>query len=479
VIRKRHAFGLSVFVSAVAWACGHDYTSDTSTPIDAGAGIDHATEDVFLSPANPPGITIDRIVVPRGESVTVPFTVTRDGHTGPLTIVASNLPTGVTVGETDVAADATTGHLQVTAATTAAEGTTTLTLDLLEGTSKLASATVVLEVAPLRAGSLDPSFGQNGFVDLGLPQSLVSFADDGTFYVMATTGLARWTKDGVHDLGYGGLQASGSFTLWSMVAANTGAVYFSGYESSGATSKAILLRTTTDGISFDPAFGDTGVAALPPSDAKNANGVAMGVLPNSLIALVKVEHDSTGAPGSFLIARTGLGGTAFGITTFPGIDAGAPEVGFVATSSAGDAYLATSDGANGSLILHMNGAGGLESEEHAGAPTAVGEHFLATQLAPDASALVQTGANAFGTVNTGGPINAIIIDTAGPIVAGCTGGQAAWSRYQADGGADPTYRAQSTAEIACVLTAQATPKYIYIAGLGGVANKLRIARLIR
>lgn len=488
----------TALLGAVVWACSDDYTDAPSVPLpNRDAGEQDKDSDVVLKPSNPPGITLGKITVARGESTKASFVVTRGDHGLPLDIVASGLPAGITVAPARLPIDTTSGEIEVSAAVTAAEGATTIELALLEGNDKIATSSAIVEVGRLRAGNLDPDFGQGGIVDLDLPRSLVAFSEDGTLYVNAAAGLTRWLKDGTHDTAYGPLgNLPLSFTAWTMLATDSGQAYFGGYNLGGAGASPTIIRTRSDGKAIDPNWGSAGqtpVASVPSTNGL-FNTFALGLTPTALYALVHLEKDgSTGNPGPTTLARLTLAGGADGTYGTGGYiqlpnDATAPEIGFFESIGVDHFVLASADLLGGQPFLRV-----YEGTADKKLVPRLGDYGTASAIAWDTATstslyahgtdagttLVRVGdAGAAATFDLGpdASVSTISMDSGGrPLLTGCNG----WKRYLPDGGVDATYKSGSTPEMTCILTARVTEKYIYLAGVGGNPEKLRFARLVR
>lgn len=502
--RSRYLLASSVLAAAAIWACGNDYTADPSAPAaDAGPAPNKPdTAPPDLSPANPPGITLDKIKVARGETASVPYVVTRAGHTLALDIVANNVPVGITVAPAKLASGETGGTLRVTAATTATEGTLTIGLALLDGNDEIAEASAIVEIGPLRAGSLDPGFGSNGFVDLDLPRSLFAFDSAGALYVLASSGLTRWSKDGVHDATYGPISnLPATFTPTAMTVTDNGQVHLAGYSLGGGGSTATIVRSTTDGTHIDPSFGALGTASVPTPASPNGQFSAFGlvVTPTAIYAASKLDKDgTTGQPGATWVSRlslAGAGDTTYGNSGFIpiAIDPAAPKLAFFDPIGVDHFVLALGDVLSGTPFLRLyEGENKLLTARYGdyGLPTALAfDGTSATSLvtrADDAGTTLLRIGDA-GVDPSFGPIafqpnigvHGITVDDGRLLVSGCTDTSASWSRYFGDGGLDPEYRSGTTPEIDCVLAARLTEKYLYIVGQHGTPGKLRIARLIR
>lgn len=495
--RGRNTALLSIaLLGAVAWACSDDYTEAPSRPLANDAGpVEKRDADPILKPSNPPGITVAKISVARGESTKAKFVVTRGDHGLPLDIVGTDLPSGISVAPVKLPIDTTDGEIEVSAAVTAAEGAVTIELALLEGNAKLATSSAIVDVGPLRAGNLDPSFGKGGVVDLDLPRSLLALSEDGTLYVEATSGLTRWLKDGTHDLTYGPVSLNGSFQPWTMLATDSGQVYFGGYLLTNGAAP-VIYRTTSDGKSPDKNWGTLGgttVATVPSSNGL-FNVFALGLTPTAMYALVHLEKDgSSGLPGPTTIARMSLAGeadTSYGTSGYIQLpnDAKAPEIAFFDSIGVDHFVLTSADVSGGQpffrvyegtpdkkLTPRLGGYGEPSALAYDGVTT---ESFLAR--ANDAgTALVRVGdAGASATFDLGpdASVNDVTVDAEGRfLLTGCHG----WTRYLPDGGVDSNYKNGSTPEMNCILAARLTEKYIYLAGVGGSPEKLRYARLVR
>lgn len=507
-MRRLHRAGIVVLIATGAvWACGDDY-EEAPPVVDRDSGKPDAFRDtgsVLEASVPQPSIMLGTAApIPRGESGTVSVSIVRGAHPGTLTLAATGLPAGVSATSVTIEPDSSSATIRFSVENKAAEGGVSIDVALLDGNEKIATASTVLQVAPLRSGTLDPDFGTNGFVDLDVPQTLVAFAGDGSLYVDATkpTGLARWSKDGVRDATYGPLTKLASHTFFSMTVTDNGQVYFSGYEQGAGTSSPIVVRTATDGKTYDGTFGASGAALVKSvTSSKYATAIAVSVLPTSIYAVVKQEDDNAGNPGPFTIARmtaNGLPDNVFGAPQTPGYrplpsSAAAEGIAFIEPIGVDHYLLATphlsTDGT--AYFLHEGASGGLVLRAlDPGTPTAIAFHSsgsFVTRERDGGSGIVRIGDAgvdpAFGGmtgIDAGARIRTLSVDESGrPLATGCRNGSSVWTRYLPDGGADPTYRAGGTSELTCILAMKTTDKYVYIAGTGGPLDRLRMARLLR
>ncbi|MBX3226815.1 MAG: hypothetical protein KIT84_38650 [Labilithrix sp.] len=485
----------------LAWACGDGYAEAPATPqedagVDASRDVTTVLEASVVQPSLVLGTTA---AIPRGESGTIPVSIVRGAHPGALVVAVSGLPAGVSAPAATIEPGSSSATLTINVANDAPEGAVSLDVALLSGSEKLATAATVITIDPPRPGTLDPTFGNDGFVDLDIPPTLVAFASDGALYVDAASGLARWTKDGVRDAAYGPLTKPASQTFWAMTVTDNGQVYFSGYASALNASSPIVVRTSTDGKSWDATFAGGGPAIVKTAPgAKYATAIALAVLPTSIYAVTKVEEDSTGNPGPFTIARMDSGGAsdpAYGTGGYRQLpSAVSGELAALLAPIAIDHYLVAAPHVSAgvtSYFLHEGTSAGLVLRSlDEGTPAAIAFHPAGTYVAKTADAgagIVRIGDAgvdpSFGGatgIRSNGEVRALSVDADGrPLTAGCRDGAAAWDRYLPDGGADPAYRAGTTTELTCIRATRTTDKYVYLAGTGGPLNYLRIARLLR
>jgi uncharacterized delta-60 repeat protein len=177
IMRMKHAFviGLLPFVSI--FSCVGDSNNGNPDASDA------TNSDVTADNSIPTGATISVTALPttwvaQNGQAQVPFTITRNGVTGTLTVHGSGLPSGVTAADATVADGQNNGTLTLAGSGAATLGATAnVDIQLLDQTQLEDKKTIVVGVSG-PPGSLDTTYGQNGSYSLSLTNRTIGYAMD-------------------------------------------------------------------------------------------------------------------------------------------------------------------------------------------------------------------------------------------------------------------------------------------------------------
>jgi hypothetical protein len=178
-MRQKHALVLSLLPLVSIFSCvgddngtpdASDAAGDVTTSTDGEAGLPTGAKITLSQPAT--------TWVPQSGQTQVPFTISRNGVTGTLTVHADALPTGVTAADASVADGQTSGTLTLAATSAATLGlVTAVNVELLDQTQveDQKPVNVGISGAP---GTLDTTWGQNGNAALALTNRTIGYTMD-------------------------------------------------------------------------------------------------------------------------------------------------------------------------------------------------------------------------------------------------------------------------------------------------------------
>lgn len=158
-------------------------------------------------------------------------------------------------------------------------------------------------------GSLDTSFGTNGFTTQSLGQngSAYDMAVDpyGNSYLYASNNgyyLTKVNSDGIIDTGFGtnGKLALPSFTCYKFYIQNDGKLVMAGYRLNTLTglNESYMERRLSDGT-YDPTFGNNGTLFITAPEGAVIKGFEYNYSDNSILCL----HQSYSAADTFFLSK--------------------------------------------------------------------------------------------------------------------------------------------------------------------------------
>lgn len=271
-------------------------TSDSGTPDSAAdGGPDAALATLSITPNTP--------LLRRGSTLDVTVNVDRQSVSGPITLVASGMPSGVTATIGVIAGGATTGTLKLAATAGATPGATKLTLKA----AGVADFTFDLLVASA-PGTLDESFDNDGIVlDTGTATGkyqAVLAQPDGKVVAVGTTNptggawlVRRYNADGTLDAPFNTAAAAAIPTTGAARAIvldpTKGRLVIAGTTVQVSADRGTVVRLNADG-SADQGFASAGTLLVDTISFGTGNVVnAVSVLSNSSVVVAGVTGNSS------------------------------------------------------------------------------------------------------------------------------------------------------------------------------------------
>jgi uncharacterized delta-60 repeat protein len=426
-------------------ACSN--TSDASIDVPRSDGQGDAGSDAGSNAELTLSVSPVTVTLAPGASSKVSVQAQTSSST-PIAISVTGLPAGVTAE--NVTLDGGTGTLTLDAGSNAPFGNATVTVVATAGTLTR-SATLTLIIAPA-SGSLDTTFGTNGWTSVG-------FAHEGAWlYGLGTAADGAIIAGGLAVVG--GKQRASATRLFSAGTVDTTfgagapdaglgggvAVYDLGWPTVDSYATSVLVESTgklllagnrqrfffsalrtTDSGALDPSFGSGGMQAVSLGGLQNVPFVAMAKQPDGKIILAGSRSSGPGND-DFAIARLTASGELD--DTFGTGDAGTPGLVILDLGGEYDEGFGVAVQPDGNIVVVGRSSVTPDGD------TALVRLTQAGALDPSFGVAGVVKKN-FGTYET---VQGVALQSDGKIVvAGGTIGNGFVARFDTNGGLDPTF----------------------------------------